>query len=264
MKKISLALLVLPVAVVIVGCGGSLTKGAVVHTDPVPRTIITASGLEYQDIKEGTGNSAAMGIVTINYITYLADGKTKVQSTMDTGGKPVEIVLGDKTITAAMDEGVNGMRVGGQRRLIVPPDLAYGAVGNPPSIPANAPLVYYVEVVSVKPWTPLANGLKYIDLTVGTGADVVSNSKVRVNYTGWLSDGTKFESSLDPGSTPFEFTLGQKAVIDGWDQGVPGMKVGGKRRLWIPPDLAYGSAGSYPKIPGNATLVFDVSMVEVL
>lgn len=264
MKKALLVLFVSLVVVVIVGCGGNLSSTSTKNTDPVPRTITTDSGLQYQDIKEGTGNVAAMGAVTINYITFLENGTTKVQSTMDPGGVPIEIILGNKDLTAGMDEGVNGMRVGGQRRLMVTPQLAYGAEGKAPSIPADASLVYYVEVVSVRPWTALANGLKYIDLTVGTGADVASNSKIKVNYTGWLSNGMKFESSLDPGGSPIEFTLGQQQVIDGWDQGIPGMKVGGKRRLWIPPDLAYGSSGSPPSIPPNATLVFDVSVVEVL
>jgi FKBP-type peptidyl-prolyl cis-trans isomerase len=104
--------------------------------------------------------------------------------------------------------------------------------------------------------------LKIEDLAVGTGAEAKSGKTVTVNYTGWLTDGTKFDSSLDSG-TPFSFALGQGAVIAGWDQGVAGMKVGGKRRLTIPPALGYGAAGAGGVIPPNATLVFEVELLGV-
>jgi FKBP-type peptidyl-prolyl cis-trans isomerase len=105
------------------------------------------------------------------------------------------------------------------------------------------------------------------DLVVGTGADATVGKLVTVNYTGWLYDtsktdgkGTQFDSSI--GKQPFPFTLGAGQVIKGWDQGVVGMKIGGSRRLIIPPDLAYGASGSGP-IPPNATLVFDISLLSV-
>ena len=108
----------------------------------------------------------------------------------------------------------------------------------------------------------MPDGLKYQDLTVGSGATAQSGNKVSVHYTGWLTDGTKFDSSLDRGQ-PFEFTLGAGNVIRGWDEGVKGMKVGGKRRLTIPPDLGYGAAGAGGVIPPNATLVFEVELLKV-
>jgi FKBP-type peptidyl-prolyl cis-trans isomerase len=109
----------------------------------------------------------------------------------------------------------------------------------------------------------MPNGLKYQDLTVGTGAEATPGKKVSVHYTGWLTNGTKFDSSVDRGQ-PFQFTLGAHEVISGWDQGVAGMKVGGKRKLTIPPDLGYGSAGTPGgPIPPNATLVFDVELLDV-
>jgi len=105
------------------------------------------------------------------------------------------------------------------------------------------------------------------DLRVGTGTAAVSGSRVTVHYTGWLYDGalpgqkgTQFETSV--GRTPFSFTLGARQVIEGWDQGVPGMKVGGLRRLVIPPALAYGSSGQGP-IPPNATLMFEIELLQV-
>ncbi len=106
-------------------------------------------------------------------------------------------------------------------------------------------------------------GLKIEDSVVGTGVQAVAGKKVTVNYTGTLLDGTKFDSSLNPGRTPFSFNLGAGEVIKGWDEGVSGMKVGGKRKLTIPSDLGYGAAGAPPVIPGNATLIFEVELLSV-
>jgi FKBP-type peptidyl-prolyl cis-trans isomerase FkpA len=105
-------------------------------------------------------------------------------------------------------------------------------------------------------------GLWYSDVQVGTGAEAVPGRAVKVHYTGWLPNGTKFDSSRDHGE-PFQFTLGAGQVIRGWDEGVKGMKVGGRRKLVLPPELAYGEAGAPPTIPPGATLVFDVEVLEV-
>jgi FKBP-type peptidyl-prolyl cis-trans isomerase len=114
--------------------------------------------------------------------------------------------------------------------------------------------------------TELADGLKYTDTTVGTGAEATAGQQVSVHYTGWLDQngnkGTKFDSSVDRGQ-PFSFTLGAQEVIRGWDEGVAGMKVGGKRTLIIPPDLGYGARGAGGVIPPNATLIFDVELLGV-
>jgi peptidylprolyl isomerase len=114
--------------------------------------------------------------------------------------------------------------------------------------------------------TELASGLKYTDTTVGAGAEATSGQKVSVHYTGWLDNngekGKKFDSSLDRGQ-PFSFALGGGQVIKGWDEGVAGMKVGGKRTLIIPPDLGYGARGAPGAIPPNATLIFDVELLGV-
>jgi FKBP-type peptidyl-prolyl cis-trans isomerase len=110
--------------------------------------------------------------------------------------------------------------------------------------------------------TTMSSGLQYWDIVVGTGATAVPGKDVQVHYTGWLTNGTKFDSSLDRGQ-PFVFPLGAGQVIKGWDEGVAGMKVGGKRQLRIPPALGYGDAGAGGDIPPNATLIFDVELLGV-
>ncbi len=110
----------------------------------------------------------------------------------------------------------------------------------------------------------LPDGLKYIDIKVGSGTAAKTGSTVEVQYTGWLaSNGKRFDSSYTDGGKPFSVTLGKGQVIKGWDEGLVGMKPGGERRLIIPPSLAYGANGQPPTIPGNATLIFDVTMVSV-
>jgi len=104
--------------------------------------------------------------------------------------------------------------------------------------------------------------LKIEDSVIGTGAEAVSGKLITVNYTGTLTDGTKFDSSLNPGRTPFEFTLGVGQVIEGWDKGFAGMKIGGKRKLTIPSSMGYGDMGSGP-IPPKATLIFEVELLDV-
>lgn len=100
------------------------------------------------------------------------------------------------------------------------------------------------------------------DLKVGTGAEARAGQQVTVHYVGTLTDGTKFDSSRDR-DEPFEFTLGAGMVIKGWDEGVAGMKKGGKRKLTIPSEMGYGKSGSPPKIPPDATLVFDIELLEI-
>jgi FKBP-type peptidyl-prolyl cis-trans isomerase len=110
------------------------------------------------------------------------------------------------------------------------------------------------------PPTTTPSGLQYWEIKVGTGAKAIPGETVRVHYIGWLTSGKKFDASLDK---PYSFDLGASQVIKGWDEGVAGMKVGGKRQLRIPPELAYGEKGFPGAIPPNATLIFDVELVGI-
>ena len=106
------------------------------------------------------------------------------------------------------------------------------------------------------------SGLKYEDLNVGNGPIAEDGMRVTVNYTGWLTNGTKFDSSLDSGRQPLTLVLGAGQVIRGWDEGLKGMRVGGKRKLTIPPDLAYGAQGAGDVVPPNSTLIFEVELLD--
>ncbi len=130
-----------------------------------------------------------------------------------------------------------------------------------PEEKATAPSV---EETQVEPGKTVitASGLNYVDLVVGTGTVAEAGKTVVVHYTGWLEDGTKFDSSVDR-NKPFEFQLGAGRVIKGWDEGVAGMKEGGKRKLIIPPEIGYGERGAGGRIPPNAVLIFEVELLEV-
>jgi len=111
--------------------------------------------------------------------------------------------------------------------------------------------------------TTTASGLQIEEVRLGDGDSAATGQFVSVHYTGWLTDGTKFDSSKDR-NEPFDFPLGQRNVIAGWDEGVQGMRVGGVRKLTIPPQLGYGARGAGGVIPPNATLVFEVELLDIL
>jgi FKBP-type peptidyl-prolyl cis-trans isomerase len=127
--------------------------------------------------------------------------------------------------------------------------------------PASARPIPDFAPVPAGELTAMPDGLKYKDITVGTGESPVAGSVVTVDYTGWLTDGTQFDSSLQR-TAPISFPLGQGHVIKGWDEGIATMHQGGKRQLKIPADLAYGPGGRPPVIPGGATLIFEVELVD--
>ena len=136
----------------------------------------------------------------------------------------------------------------------IPTPLATPITASPTPSP-SATITTYEE-------TKTMDGLIIQDIVLGTGAEATSGKKITVNYSGTLVDGTKFDSSYDRG-VPFSFNLGAGEVIKGWDEGFAGMKVGGKRKLTIPPELGYGAAGAGGAIPPNSTLIFEVELLGV-
>lgn len=232
----------------------------------------TASGLQFKDWTVGTGETPSAGaMVQVEYSGWLTDGKL-----FDSSYKRADAFrfpLGKGKVIPGWDEGVASMKVGGKRRLVIPAELAYGSRERP-NIPANSTLVFDVELLGIapprvapeKPQTvakleKTETGLQYYDLVVGTGATPQPGAKVKVDYAGWLKDGTRFDTSLER-PHPIAFELGKGMVIAGWDQGIATMKEGGKRQLVIPPELAYGDGGRPPVIPPKATLVFEVELVD--
>ena len=153
------------------------------------------------------------------------------------------------------------MREGGKRELTIAPELGYGArTAANGNIPSNSTLFFEIEVVDIP-------SVDITDTQVGDGAEAEFGDQVDVHYTGWLHvDGEKvgepFDSSHNRG-TPFSFQIGAGQVIAGWDKGVPGMLVGGRRTLIIPPELGYGERGAGASIPPNSTLLFEVELVSV-
>lgn len=234
----------------------------------------TDSGLKYYDLEVGAGEAAKAGdVVVVNYTGWLTDG-VKFDSSLDRG-QPFSFPLGQSRVITGWDEGVTSMQPGGKRQLVIPAELAYGDQGAGGVIPPGATLIFDVELVEVREGAPAAptevaaedytttdSGLQYYDFTVGDGATPSLGQNVTVNYTGWLEDGTKFDSSLDRGQ-PFSFVIGMGQVIPGWDEGVMTMQVGGKRQLRISPELGYGAQGAGGVIPPNATLIFEVELLDV-
>ncbi len=244
--------------------------------------ITTESGLQYVIIEEGTGERPEPGaIVQVHYTGTLEDG-TKFDSSLDRG-QPFEFPLGWRQVIAGWDEGIALMREGGKARFIIPSELGYGSRGSGAVIPPDATLIFEVELLSFTPgppppppppkaptevaeedYTTTDSGLMYHDFEVGDGPSPEAGQTVSVHYTGWLEDGTMFDSSLLRGE-PINFPVGQGNVIPGWDEGVLSMSVGGKRQLVIPSELAYGERGAgQGAIPPNATLIFEVELVDVL
>jgi peptidylprolyl isomerase len=234
----------------------------------------TDSGLKYYDLQVGDGPGVEQGdVVSVDYTVWLMDS-TKVTSSIDRDS-PAVYAAGMEQVFAGWDEGVMSMKVGGQRQLVIPSDLAFGEEGLGDTVPPNATLIMEVQLNSVSPGSPAApqevdpadytttdSGLQYYDFKVGDGASPEAGQQVTVQYTGWLTDGTKFDSSIDHGE-PFTFVVGAGQVIPGWDEGVMSMKVGGQRQLMIPSDLAYGPDGYPGLIPPDATLIFEVELLDV-
>ncbi len=221
----------------------------------------TQSGLQYRDIEEGKGEKPKESeVCVVHYTGWLweNDLKGKKFDSSKDRGVPFAFPLGQHKVIPGWDEGVATMKVGGKRELIIPPKLGYGERGFPGAIPPNSTLFFEVELLDK--FTKTESGLQYRDVKVGTGAQPKAGQTCVMHYTGWLwhnpGKGKKFDSSRDngpqPNGQPFPFRLAAKEVIEGWDEGVATMKVGGKRELIIPPKLGYGATGSsgpFPPMP---------------
>lgn len=241
-----------------------------------------------QDLIDGIGRLARTGdTVTVQYVGYSYESKKKFASSWDEG-KPFTFTIGNGEVSQGWEEGVYGMETSDRRELVIPADLAAG--GPPKDAPTGEALVYVIELLKVeygseaaaaggetqgggeaaqksKPKVSVPSGpppkqLVIKDVEKGTGATAKAGDQVSVQYVGVdYETGKQFDASWDRGE-PISFKLGAGEVIPGWDQGIVGMKVGGRRELIIPPSLAYGSQGSGPIAP-NSTLVFVVDLVGV-
>jgi len=235
-------------------------------------TVTSDSGLEYIKLNETDGEQAAANkIVTVHYSGYLEDGSL-FDSSVERG-QPFSFTLGQGQVVPGWDEGIGYLKIGEKAKFTVPANLAYGEQGAGGIIQPNATLVFDVELIDIqegaKPFdvsgkeaTTSDSGLQYIKLNETEGVQAEANKTVSVHYSGYLEDGSLFDSSVERGQ-PFSFTLGQGQVIPGWDEGIGYLRVGEKARLTVPSELAYGEQGAGGVIQPNATLIFDVELLEV-
>ena len=219
----------------------------------------------FTDITLGTGDLATTGTqVTINYIAWIfEDGASDNKGAQVDSGDGLTFVVGGNQAIGGFDQGVRSMRVGGTRQLVIPAHLGFGE-GSAGAIPSDATLVADVTLVDVQPLTTDTAPFSITDLSIGDGAVAATGDMVTAAYGGWLYDesrpdnkGARFDSSVG-----ISFTLGTGQVIEGWEQGIPGMRVNGERRLIIPPEIGYGDV-QRGIIPANATLLFDITLLTV-
>ncbi len=242
----------------LLGCQGENENGAAKEFQEI------MPGLSYVDSVVGTGTEVGPNdFVVVHYTGWVYTDGVKADKPFDssvTRGEPISFPLGRSFVIPGWEKGVPGMKVGGKRTLLIDPAMAYGEQGRPPVIPPSATLIFDVEVVDVP-------RVEIETLATGEGPEAEIGDQLKVHYTGWLwvdgKKGDQFDSSRTRGN-PFQFPLGQGRVIPGWDIALEGMQVGEQARLIIPPELGYGPQGSPPKIPGGATLCFEVELVEIV
>ena len=231
----------------------------------------TESGLQYILLEEGDGESLEPGQIIQIHVTGILDDGSVFLDTRERDA-PAPIPVGEPTGILGLDEAIRLFTIGSRSRLILPPELAFGDTGAQGVAPGST-IVFDLELVGLAPEPPEAptaleeddftvtdSGLRYYDLALGEGPELQVGQTALVDYTGWLEDGTMFDSSISRGQ-PIPVVLGQGGVIAGWEEGLLGMQVGGKRQLVIPPDLAYGDQGAGATIPPNAVLVFEIEVV---
>lgn len=235
----------------------------------------TRSGLRVTEVLEGEGASPARGeIVSIHYTAWYVDGD-EFDSTKELG-EPMRFVMGKGQLLAGLEEGVATMRKGGKRVLVLPPELAFGKEGRPPVVPPNRWVRFEVELVDIEPGLPpilpwsdagreivaTPSGLQFVDFEEGEGEYPDLGETVVVQYSGFLGDGTLFDTTYYQGQ-PLAFEVSLETLIPGWVEGLLTMREGGRRKLIIPPFLGYGKSGHGNSIPPDATLVYDIELLEV-
>ena len=233
--------------------------------------VTTSSGLRYIDEVIGTGPKPKAGDkITVHYTGKLIDG-TKFDSSRDRD-KPFEFTIGAGQVIKGWDEGLSTMNKGGKRKLIIPPELGYGQRGAGKIIPPGATLHFDVELIDIQEAfidTDFSlpgkeeitdSGLRMIIHKEGNGDKPTTGQTLTVHYTGFLENGSKFDSSHDR-NQPFKFPLGQGRVIRGWDEALSIMSKGEKRTVIIPPELGYGDKAKR-KIPANSILIFEIELID--
>ena len=236
-----------------------------------PKTVKTASGLEYTITSKGNGKQPQNGDKVVVHYTGKLTNDTIFDSSLKSG-KPFEFKLGEGQVIKGWDEAFLLLHVGDKATIKFGPELGYGdrATG---SIPANSKLIFDVELIDIKtplkPWDvkgkdtiKTASGLKYILLQENKAGESAAGAKVSVHYSGFFMDGKMFDSSIERGQ-PFTLKCGSGQVIKGWDEGLALLHKGEKARLIIPYQLAYGEKG-YGPIPAKADIMFDVEIVDVV
>lgn len=212
--------------------------------------------------------------VTVHYVGRVQGAEQPFDSSR-AREQAAKFTIGKGELITGWEQGMHGMSVGCTRRLVVPPALAFGEKGRPPVIPENATLEFEIELLAlefgrapplapraVPAWEETATGVRYHDFVVGDGAMPEPGQEVTVEYTLWLPDGTRVDSSLDRAG-PFSYRAGRGQVIKGWEEAVLGMRVGGVRQFRVPYRLGYGVQGRPPTIPPKSELVFEVTLVRV-
>jgi FKBP-type peptidyl-prolyl cis-trans isomerase FkpA len=259
----------------------------------------TESGIYFIENERGSGRQVRDGdIVTTHFVISTIDGP-QLFSTYD-NNEPIELEIGEMFDNEGITEALAMTRKGTKATVLIPSSMAYGPEGRGEMVPPYSTMLYEVEVVDVLTQeeyhkrqeqeqrerqreaqlnkameqgniqkylrendlsaTPTASGLYYIEKVKGSGSKPMPGQKVKVHYTGTLLDGTQFDSSVERGQ-PFEFQLGQRQVIQGWDEGIAMMNVGSKGLLIVPSNLGYGDRAAGELIPPNSTLIFEVELL---
>jgi peptidylprolyl isomerase len=256
-----------------IGCSSSDTPQTDTSYPPaIAIDTVLSNGLVIKDVQLGSGIPADSGYYFIAHYTGYLDND-EIFDTSHERNTPINFQLGVGQVIPAWELGIKGMRAGGKRTLTAPPELAYGKTGIPGILPAGVTLHFEIEMIEViKPPTAwdisdirmrsTDSGITYAIIEKGRGSKAEPNNLVAVNYSGFLEDNSLFDSSYLR-SDVFRFRVGTDYVIKGWDEIIQDMRVGEKRVVFIPPNLAYGNGGLNGIIPPNATLRFDIELIEI-